>query len=82
MYNLGEQFTLDTKRAIANKNNIIQGPNYRFTVLTERLIRLEYNDNGHFVDDPTELVLYRDLKTPEFNLKEDTNFIIITTKYF
>ena len=82
MYNLGEQFTLDTKRAIANKNNIIQGPNYRFTVLTERLIRLEYNDNGHFVDEPTELVLYRDLKTPEFNLKEDTNFIIITTKYF
>ncbi len=82
MYNLGAQFTLDTKRAKANKNNIIQGPNYRFTVLTERLIRLEYNDNGHFVDDPTELVLYRDLKTPEFNLKEDTNFIVITTKYF
>ena len=82
MYNLGEQFTLDKKRAIANKNSIIQGPNYRFTVLTERLIRLEYNDNGHFVDDPTELVLYRDLKTPEFDLKEDHNFIIITTKYF
>ena len=82
MYNLGEQFKIDKQRAIANKKNIIQGPNYRFTVLTERLIRLEYNDNGHFVDDPTELVLYRDLKTPEFNLKEDTNFIVITTKYF
>ena len=82
MYNLGEQFTLDKKRAIANKKSIIQGKNYRFTVLTERLIRLEYNDNGIFIDDPTELVLYRDLKTPEFNVKEDNNFVIITTKYF
>ena len=82
MYNLGEQFKIDKQRAIANKKSIIQGPNYRFTVLTERLIRLEYNDNGHFVDEPTELVLYRDLPTPEFELKEDRNFVIITTKYF
>ena len=82
MYNLGKQFTIDKKRAVANKRNIIQGPNYRFTVLTERLIRLEYNDNGHFVDDPTERVLYRDLKTPKFELKEDTNFVVITTNYF
>lgn len=82
MYNLGEQFTLNKKRTIANPKSIIQGKNYRFTVLTERLIRLEYNDDGIFVDDPTELVLYRDLKTPEFEKKEDSNFIIITTKYF
>ena len=82
MYNLGEQFTLDKKRAMANKKSIIQGKNYRFTVLTERLIRLEYNDNGIFIDDPTELVLYRNLKTPEYNVSEDDNFVIITTKYF
>ena len=82
MYNLGKQFQVDKKRAIANKNNIIQGNNYRFTVLTERLIRLEYNTNGIFVDDPTELVLYRDLKTPEFNTSENSNYLTITTKYF
>ena len=82
MYNLGKQFALDKKRAIANKKNIIQGDNYRFTVLTERLIRLEYSDNGIFIDDPTELVLYRDLKTPEFHVSEDSNFLTITTKYF
>ncbi len=82
MYNLGEQFKIDKTRAIANKKNIIQGQNYRFTVLTERLIRLEYNDTGHFVDDPTELVLYRDMPDVQFTLKEDTNFIVITTKYF
>ena len=82
MYDLGKQFTLDKKRAIANKKSIVQGKNYRFTVLTERLIRLEYNDNGIFIDDPTERVLYRDLKTPEYNVSEDGNFVVITTKYF
>ena len=82
MYNLGEQFTLDRKRAVANKKNIIQGEKFRFTVLTERLIRLEYNDNGIFIDDPTELVLYRDLKTPEFQVSDNNNYVVITTKYF
>lgn len=82
MYNLGEQFKIDMKRAIANKNSVIQGDNYRFTVLTERLIRLEYNDQGKFVDNPTELVLHRDLKTPEFKVQQDSNFLIIETKYF
>ena len=82
MYNLGEQFKIDKKRAIANKENMIVGEKFRFTVLTERLIRLEYNDNGIFVDDPTERVLYRDLKKPEFTSNEDSNFVIISTKYF
>ena len=82
MYNLGEQFKIDKKRAIANPKNIIQGDNYRFTILTERLIRLEYNDSGVFLDEPTQLVLYRDLKTPIFKVNEDTNFLVITTKYF
>ena len=82
MYNLGEQFTLDRKRAVANKKNIIQGEKFRFTVLTERLIRLEYNDNGIFIDDPTEQVLYRDLKTPEFQVSDNNNYVVITTKYF
>ena len=82
MYNLGDQFKLDMKRAIANPKNIVQGENYRFTVLTERLIRLEYNDKGKFIDNPTELVLYRDMKQPEYHVNEDSNYVVITTKYF
>jgi alpha-glucosidase (family GH31 glycosyl hydrolase) len=82
MYNLGEQFTIDKKRAKANPKNVIQGKNYRFTILTERLIRLEYNDNGIFIDDPTERILYRDLPKTQFDIKEDINFLVISTKYF
>lgn len=82
MYNLGEQFKIDLNRAKARKENVIKGDKYRFTVLTERLIRLEYSDSGKFVDSPTEQVLYRDLKTPKFELIDNSNFISITTSYF
>ena len=41
MYNLGEQFKINIQRGVAKEKNILKGRTYRFTVLTERLIRLE-----------------------------------------
>ena len=82
MYNLGDYFKIDKKRAKANEKNVIKGDKFRFTVLTERLIRLEYNDKGNFIDDPTELVLYRDLETPKFDVIDNSNFVSISTSYF
>ena len=52
MYNLGEQFKINVQRGVAKEKNILKGRTYRFTVLTERLIRLEYNENGNFIDSP------------------------------
>jgi hypothetical protein len=46
VYNLGEQFKFDYTKSKANKESIFQGSKYRITVLTERLVRLEYNENG------------------------------------
>ena len=40
MYNLGDHFKIDKTKAIANPKCIVKGDKYRFTVLTERLIRL------------------------------------------
>jgi len=82
MYNLGEQFKIDFKSAIPNQNAIISGNNYRFTVLSPRAIRLEYNSNGSFLDKPTGLILHRNLPKPEFKTKNDTHFIEISTEYF
>ena len=80
MYNLGDYFKINKQRAKANEKSIVKGEKFRFTVLTERLIRLEYNDKGNFVDDPTELVLYRDLETPKFDVIDNANFVSISTK--
>ena len=38
---------------------MITGNNYRITVLTDRLIRLEYSPEGEFVDLPTQVVTNR-----------------------
>ena len=66
---LGEQFKIDYKSAVANGANVIKGNKYRFTILTERLIRLEYSEDGIFEDRPTELIWYRDTKPVAFTKK-------------
>ena len=79
---LGEEFKVDYEKAIPNKANVITGEKFRFTILTERLIRLEYNENGIFENRPTELVWYRNMPAVPFEKKEDSRFIEIQTKYF
>lgn len=82
MYNLGEHFKIDMANAVANPENVIQGFKYRITVLTERLIRLEYNINGLFEDRPSEFALKRKFKRPDISIKEDQNYLEITSPYF
>lgn len=82
MYNLGSQFVFDYEKAGPNPKAIIKGKKYRITVLTERLIRLEYSENGVFEDRPTELIWYRNFSVPKFTLKEDEKYIELSTKYF
>ena len=82
MYDLGESFKFDLNKAIANNECVFKGNKYRITILTERLVRLEYNENGIFNDYPTELVWYRNLPKPEFTVNEDKKVLNISTKYF
>ena len=82
MYDLGEDFKFDLNKSTANSECIFKGDKYRITVLTERLLRLEYNENGMFEDYPTELIWYRNFSKPEFIVNENNKSLNITTKYF
>ena len=42
-----------------NQPTVIAGAQYRFTVLTEQLIRMEYSPDGVFEDRPTSMVQSR-----------------------
>ena len=66
----------------SNDKAIFKGKNYRITVLSEILIRLEYSANGIFEDRATELAIFRNFEVPEFTVKEDGSFLDITSKYF
>ena len=82
MYDLGDQFALDLSRAKADPSCVFMGEKYRITVLTERLLRLEYNENGAFEDSPTELVMFRNFPKPDFTVTDQKNELIIETSYF
>ena len=82
MYNIGKQFDFDYSKAKANPKNIVQGNKYRFTILSERLIRMEYNENGVFEDRPTKLVWFRNMDKVDYKLKEDKKYLEIETSYF
>lgn len=69
-------------KLMVNSDMVFQGPNYRITVLTERLIRLEYHPNGIFYDNETQLVQFRNFPKPEFEAKQDNHFLVIKSKYF
>ncbi len=82
MYDLGKQFKVDASKLLANPDCIFQGDKYRITILTERLVRLEYNEKGDFVDTASPLVINRVFKKPDFSVREDTIILELETKYF
>ena len=82
MYSLGRQFEVDNSKSRSNEKAIIQGTNYRISVISERIVRLEYSTSGQFVDHPTQLVKKRNLGLPDFSLRQDTHILELTTKYF
>ena len=58
---------------------IIQGEKYRFTVLTEEMIRLEYCEDGKFEDRATQCVIDRKFKVPEYQVIENEESLEIIT---
>ncbi|MFU7517895.1 hypothetical protein, partial [Clostridium sp. HCS.1] len=52
---------------------IIQGRNYRFTVLTPSLIRMEYSKKGEFVDKATQMVVNRNFDLTYFRIIDNVN---------
>lgn len=82
MYNFGDSFHVNLQELKAKPEAVVQGKKYRMTILTERLIRLEYSPTSVFNDLKTELVSFRNFDVPRFSKKEDEQFLEIETKYF
>lgn len=83
MYKLGNHFK-NTKVAdwVSLDEAIVRNSTYRITVLTERLVRLEYSTDGMFNNYETAIVKNRHFTLPEFTKEEDDTRLIIHTRYF
>jgi alpha-glucosidase (family GH31 glycosyl hydrolase) len=82
MASFGAYFAPDLNKTKSKKETVFKGNTYRITVLSERLLRLEYSSKGQFNDNLTFLVANRDFPLPKFKVEEDEKYLVITTKYF
>lgn len=63
----------------SDPRNCICGAHYRITLLTEKLVRLEYSEDGVFEDGPTQVVWNRDFPPVEYTVKRDKTGIVVRT---
>ena len=75
-----EYLSFERKSATDPSCVIVRGK-VRFSVLSDRLLRVEVDKNSKFTDEPTQCVWYRDFDRPEFKIvQNDYNIKIITQK--
>lgn len=81
MKKLDERFRLGLDGS-CRPDCVIMGDKYRFTVLTSRMLRMEYSEDGEFEDRPTQVVWNRNFDHPEFTVKDRPDCLEIDTEYF
>ncbi len=80
--NLEEFYKIDATKGVANPKSIFKGKKYRITILSNVLIRLEYNEEGIFNDYPTLFAINRKFGDVSVEVKEDPKYLNIKNSYF
>ena len=63
----------------ADPDNIVMLGNYRVTVLSDRLFRIECDKHGVFTDEATQSIWYRNMPKVDFKVTDDGGTTKITT---
>lgn len=66
--------------APARPDSVVEGDTYRFTVLTARLIRMDYSPTGTFADQASFMAINRDFPTPDYRVLQDGRGVEILTE--
>ena len=64
---------------VANEANIVRFADYRITVLSDRLFRIEKDAQGAYTDEATQSVWFRDMEPQKFEVVEKENCVRIKT---
>ena len=82
MATLGAHYKVNQDQGRTNDKLVFRGEKYRISVLSDCLVRLEYDEGGKFENRLTELVSNRNFPVFDFKVQEDNNYLVIETKYF
>ena len=69
-----------TIRPAADPRAVIRGDGYRITLLTDRLLRLEYAADNSFRDTATQMALCREFPVPEYTAEETEHGLVVETE--
>ncbi|KAF2012672.1 glycoside hydrolase family 31 protein [Aaosphaeria arxii CBS 175.79] len=69
-------------RPVAHPEAIVAGDKYRFTILTDGLLRFEWAEDGRFEDRASTFAINRKLAVPDFYVWDRGHGIEIVTKRF
>lgn len=67
---------------VAAPGAVVVAGNARFTVLTERIVRMEYATNGRFEDRPSLAIVNRFLDVPPFQQSSRAGVLTVATRFF
>ena len=71
---------IDNYSFLVNDSSVVRsGKNIRFTVLTDAIIRMEWDSTGQFTDNPSFAFINRDLPVPQYKSKVKGGWLVITT---
>ncbi|MFP4383444.1 MAG: TIM-barrel domain-containing protein [Spirochaetia bacterium] len=74
------QFKIDTAPK-AHQDAVVKAEHVRFTVLTSRLIRIEYSPENRFEDRASEVFWYRKQPVPSFTVDRSEQTLVIRTDH-
>ncbi len=77
---LPDHFRLDVQ-PIADPAAVVTAPRARFTVLTPRLLRLEYSPINRFEDRASQVFWYRAQPVPPLEVERAADRVVITTEH-
>ena len=78
---VAQNSTVQAPNPVAREAAQVVEGNVRFTVLTDRLIRMEWSAQGQFEDHATLAIVNRDLPVPVFKVSRTGDGLLIKTKY-
>ena len=82
MKNITNYYVEDKSKLISNKDAYIVGKKFRITVLSHRLVRIEYSEKGLFEDRPTSLIINRSFPKIDYFITESDSMIEVNTGVF
>lgn len=80
MNTIPEQFKIDAS-PLADPQAVVTAPHARFTLLTSRLVRMEYSPGSNFEDQASQVFWYRQQPVPGFQVKKSAETLEIVTDH-